>query len=286
MPRPVWSGTVSFGLVTIPVKMFNAVSRKSVSFNQLDGRTNARIKYKKVSADTGDEVPDDEIVKAYELSKDQYVKVDPDELEKFLPTASRAIELEDFVPLADIDPIFFDTPYYLAPDKAPKPYALLARAMEEAGRVGVGVFVMRNKQIIAAVRPVKGRLLLSTMVYSDEVVAPADINELDGVEDIVISEKEAAMAAQLVDSMAGEFDPDKYQDSYRLQVLDLIQRKAAGEELTMPDRPAAAPQVVDLMAALEASVRAAKEARGRHPTTHEVAEAPKIAKPARVRKSA
>lgn len=289
MPRPVWSGTVSFGLVTIPVKMFNAVSRKTVSFNQLDGRTNARIKYKKVSASDGSEVPEDQIVKGYEVSKDRYVIVDPDELERFMPTASRAIELSDFVPLGEIDPIFFDSPYYLAPDKAPKPYKLLAEAMEKSGRVGVGVFVMRNKQYIAAVRPVDGRLLLSTMVYADEVVEPKAIDELAGLDDVVLSDKEMAMAEQLVETMAGDFEPEKYRDSYRQQVLELIERKAAGEELSLPERTVAAPQVVDLMAALEASVKAAKAARARHPTANDesVAElAPVKAVKPRVRKSA
>lgn len=287
MPRPVWSGTVSFGLVTIPVKMYNAVSRKSVSFNQLDARTNARIKYKKVSADDGSEVPEDQIVKGYEISKDRYVIVDPDELEQFMPSASRAIELADFVPLDEIDPIFFDSPYYLAPDKAPKPYKLLADAMEKAGRVGVGIMVMRNKQYVAAVRPVDGRLLLSTMVYADEVVAPRSIEELAALDDVVLSDKEMAMAAQLVETMAGEFEPEKYRDSYRQQVLELIEQKASGAELTMPERVAAVPQVVDLMAALEASVKAAKEARARHPTANEeAAEAPLKAVKPRVRKSA
>ena len=172
MPRPVWSGTISFGLVTIPVKLFHAVSRKSVSFNQLDDRTMSRIKLKKVSAETGDEVPDEHIVKGYEVTKDRYVVVDPDELEPFIPSATKAIDLEEFVDLADIDPVFFDTPYIVAPDNATKPYVLLARAMEEAGKVAVGTFVMRSKQYVAALRAVDGRLMLSTMAFADEIVRP------------------------------------------------------------------------------------------------------------------
>ena len=272
MPRPVWSGTVSFGLVTIPVKMFNAVSRKSVSFNQLDSRSMARIKYKKVSADDGDEVPDENIVKGYEVAKGRYIVVDPDELEQFMPSATRALELDEFVDLAELDPILFDSPYYLAPDKAPKPYVLLAKAMEAAGKVGVGRLVMRNKQYIAAIRAVDGHLVMSTMVYEDEVVNPSSIDEMTDLEGVEVSDKELAMAGQLVESLAGTFDHDHYKDSYRLQVMDLIEKKAAGEELTMPERPSSSPAVIDLMAALEASVKAAKQARGRHPSTHEAEE--------------
>ena len=174
MPRPIWSGAISFGLVSIPVKLYNAVNRKSVSFNQLDSRDNQRIRYRKVNADTGDEVPDDLIVKGYEVTKGRYIIVDPDELEQFMPTVTRSIDLDEFVDLTEIDPLFYDSPYYLAPDKVTKPYALLARAMEEAGKVGVGRFVMRNKEYVAAVRPVDGRLVLSTMVHADEVVDPTE----------------------------------------------------------------------------------------------------------------
>jgi DNA end-binding protein Ku len=301
MPRPIWSGAISFGLVSIPVKMFNAVQRKSVSFNQLDSRDNQRIRYRKVNADTGEEVPDDLIVKGYEITKGHYVVVDPDDLEQFLPTATRSIDLDEFVDLADIDPLYYDSGYYLAPDKVVKPYALLARAMEEAGKVGVGRFVMRNKEYVAAVRPVDGRLVLSTMAHADEVVDPGAIDELEGLEDVEISPKELQMAEQLVASLAGEFNPEGFRDNYRDQVLELIEKRAAGEELQMPERPATAPQVVDLMAALEASVKAAKEARGRHPTANgtDAAKAPRkaVAKaatakataakaPARKRKSA
>ena len=266
MPRPVWSGTISFGLVSIPVKMFNAVSRKSVSFNQLDSRTKARIKYKKVSADDGEEVPEDLIVKGYEVTKGNYVLVDPDELEQFMPSATRALELDDFVPFDEIDPMLFDNAFYLAPDKVNKPYVVLARAMEKAGKVGVGRLVMRNKQYVVAIRPVDGNLIMSTMVYPDEVVKPSTIDELSELDGVEVSDRELAMAEQLVESLAGEFKHGEYRDSYREQVLELIEKKAAGETLEIVERPSAAPQVVDLMAALEASVKAAKQARGRHPS--------------------
>jgi DNA end-binding protein Ku len=282
MPRPVWNGTISFGLVSIPIKLFHAVSKKNVSFNQLDERDKSRIRYKKVSAATEEEVPDEHIVKGFEISKGNYVIVDPDELEPFLPTATRAIELEEFVDLHEIDPVYFDAPYYVAPDKQAKPYALLTKAMEEAGKVAIGRFVMRNKQYVAALRPVDGRLMMSTMVFADEVVDPANIDELDGLEDVDVSNREVQMAEQLVESLAAPFDPEKYHDTYREQVLDLIEKKAAGEAFEAPEQVAEAPKVVDLMAALEASVQAAKDARGRHPA----AQKPKVVRAKRSTKAA
>ncbi len=265
MPRPVWSGTISFGLVAIPIKLFHGVSKKSVSFNQLDDRTMSRIRLKKVSADTGEDVPDDHIVKGYELSKGRYVVVDPDDLEPFIPSATKSIDLEEFIDLDEIDPVYFDTPYIVAPDKTPKPYVLLARAMEEAGKVAIGRFVMRNKQYVAALRAQDGKLLMSTMVFADEVVKIGTIDELDGLDEIEVSSKEVKMAEALVESLSAAFDPEKYRDEYREQVLDLIERKAGGELFEAPAATAAPPKVVDLMAALEASVKAAKEARTRHP---------------------
>lgn len=265
MPRPIWSGAISFGLVSIPVKLYNAVSKKSVSFNQLDERTGSRIKLKKVSALDGSDVPDEHIVKAFEISKDRYIQVDPDELEPFIPAANKSIELEEFVDLDQIDPLYFDSPYYLAPDKVAKPYALLTRAMGSANKVGIARFTMRNKQYVAAIRAVDGHLVLSTMVFADEVVSPASIDELRDLESVELNKREMTMAEALVDSLSAEFEPAKYTDAYREQVLDLIQRKAGGEVFDAPAPAAATPQVVDLMAALEASVKAAKEARGRHP---------------------
>jgi DNA end-binding protein Ku len=256
MARPVWSGTISFGLVAIPVKLFHAVRRQSVSFNQLDERNMARIRYRKVNAETGEEVGDDHIVKGYEISKGRYVVVDPDELEPFMPVATRSVDLEEFVDLADIDPVYFDTAYHLAPDGPPKPYVLLARAMEASGKVAIGRFVMRNKQYTAAIRAEGGRLVMSTLAYADEVIDPSDIE---------VNDKEVAMAEALVASLAGDFEPEKYRDEYREEVMALIQMKADGEEFETPAVAAEKPKVVDIMAALEASVAAAKEARTRHP---------------------
>jgi DNA end-binding protein Ku len=267
MPRAIWSGAISFGLVNIPIKLYAAVSRKNVSFNQLDSRTGARIKHKKVSAVDGEEVPTEVIVKGYELASGTYVMVNDDELAALDPQASRTIDIEEFVDLADIDPLFYDSAYYVAPDKATvKPYALLTQAMEESGKVGIARFVMRSKQYLCAVRPKDGALVLSTMVYADEVNDPKEIGEIAELDDVKVTKKELDMARQLIASLSEDFDVDRFEDTYRNQVLDLIERKAAGEtELVAPPEPMSEDKVVDLMAALEASVKEAKAARKRHP---------------------
>ncbi len=276
MPRAIWSGAISFGLVSIPVKVYSAVSRKSVSFNQLDGRTGSRIKQKRVSALDGEEVPYDQIVKGYEVTKDSYIIVDEDELAALMPKASRTIDISDFVEQADIDPVFYESAYYLVPDElARKSYALLAAAMQESGRVAIATFVMRTKQYLAAIRPVDGRLMLSTMLYADELSEPDLLPGLEGLDDIAVTDAERAMASQLIESLASDFEPEKYEDTYRVAVMELLERKAAGD-LTVAEMPPAAADdsVVDLLAALEASVAAAKEARKRHPST----EAPRAEK--------
>ena len=268
MARPIWSGSVSFGLVNIPVKLFSAVSRKNVRFNQIEAATGGRIKQKRVSAVTGEEVAYDDIVKGYELANGEYVTVTPEELDALDPGAAKTIDLSEFVDLADIDPIFYDAQYYLAPSpETQKPYKLLVTAMEEAGKVGIARFVMRTKQYLAAIRPVDGKLMISTMVYADEIVAPTEVELFDGLDDIEVADSEVEMARQLISTLEADFAPEKHTDTYREAVLELIDKKAAGEETVVA---AAAEEevgsVVDLMAALEASVAAAKEARTRHPT--------------------
>lgn len=262
MPRAIWSGAISFGLVSVPVKLYSAVSRKTVRFNQLDSETNTRVRQKRVNAE-GEEVPYERIVKGYEISKDNYVIVDDDELASLAPKASRMIDITDFVDEAEIDPVFYDSAYYLAPEElARKSYALLARAMEESNRVAIASFVMRTKQYLVAIRPNDGRLMMSTMVYADELVDGDEVPGLDDLDEVEATEAELAMAGQLIDSLTADFEPERYQDSYRNQVLELIEAKAAGE-VTAIETPAAADDagVVDLLAALEASVNAAKEAR-------------------------
>lgn len=280
MPRPLWNGALSFGLVTIPVRLFNAVSRKSVSFNQIDKATGARVKYRKVSAADGRELADDDIVKGYEVSKGRYVVLEPGELDAFEAAASRTIDIEEFVDLDEIDPVFYDSAYYLAPDKiAAKPYALLVRALAESNRVALARMVRGGKQYVAAIRAADGHLVLSTMVFADEVVDPAELPEVADSRAIELSEKEVDLARQLIESLAGRFEPGRYRDAYREQVLELVQRKAAGEVDFEVATPApVATKVVDLMAALEASVREAREARARHPAAA-VPEAVTVAAP-------
>ncbi|MFT7599925.1 MAG: DNA end-binding protein Ku [Acidimicrobiales bacterium] len=271
MPRAIWSGAISFGLVSIPVNVYTAVSRKSVRFNQLDGRTGSRIKQKRVSALDGEDVPFDEIVKGYEVSKDSYVIVDEDELDALMPKASRTIDITDFVEQVDIDPVLYESAYYLVPDElARKSYALLTQAMEESGRVAIATFVMRTKQYLAAVRPVDGRLMLSTMLYPDELSDPLELPGFEELAQIEVTEAEKAMANQLIESLSADFEPGKYEDTYRAAVMEMLEKKASGE-LTVAELPAAADDdsVIDLLAALEASVAAAKQARKRHPASNE-----------------
>ena len=262
MPRAIWSGAISFGLVSVPVKLYTAVSRKSVRFNQIDAKTNSRVKQKRVNAE-GDEVSYEQIVKGYEISKDSYVIVTEDELAALSPKASRMIDITDFVLESQIDPVFYDAAYFLVPDElARKSYTLLSRAMEDSGRVAIATFVMRTKQYLVAIRPTDGRLMMSTMVYADELVSPEEIPGLEELDEIEVSNAEMAMAGQLIESLATDFEPDQYRDSYREQVLDLLEQKASGEIQSIEAAPAAEEAaVVDLLAALEASVNAAKEAR-------------------------
>jgi DNA end-binding protein Ku len=288
MPRAIWSGSISFGLVNIPIKLYAAVSRKTVHFNQLDSRTGARVKHKKVSAADGEEVPTEAIVKGYELASGEYVTVGDDELAALDPEASRSIDIEEFVDLAEIDPIFYDSAYLVAPDKATlKPYALLAQAMEESGKVAIARFVMRSKQYLCAVRPQGGKLLLSTMVYADELNDAGEIGELADLDGIEVSKKELDMANQLIASLTADFDPAQFEDTYRNQVLGLIERKAAGQtEVIAPPVAMEEDKVVDLMAALEASVKSAKAARQRHPAAGSDEEEPATPAKKRARKSA
>lgn len=267
MPRAIWSGSISFGLVNVPVKLFSAVSRKTVNFNQIDSKTGARIKMKRVSAADDREVGYDEIVKGYDLGGGQYVTVSDDEMAALDPEAVRTIDIEEFVDLAEIDPLFYDSGYYLVPDQTTaKAYKLLVTAMEESQKVGLARFVMRTKQYLAAVRPKDGRLILNTMVYADELVRPEEIGGFDALEKVQLNDRELAMAKQLIESLDAEFQPEKHRDTYRDAVLALIERKAAGETEAIVAAPApSADKVIDLMAALEASVKAAKEARSRHP---------------------
>ncbi|MDQ3978438.1 MAG: Ku protein [Actinomycetota bacterium] len=260
MPRPIWSGAISFGLVNVPVKLFSATSPKDVRFHQIDAKTNARVKQKRVSAATGEEVPYEDIVKGYELRPDTYVTITPEELETLEPKATKTIDIEDFVDLDQIDPIFFERPYYLVPDKGgAKAYALLRAAMQETNKVGIARVVLRTKQYLAAIRAKDDVLVLETMLFPDEVNPTEDL-DLPG-EEVDVSGREEKMARQLIDSLTTEFEPDKYHDEYREKVLALIEQKAAGQEIVVEEPTEEPTKVVDLMAALEASLAAVKKGR-------------------------
>jgi DNA end-binding protein Ku len=262
MARSIWTGAISFGLVTVPVKLYSAVNRKTVRFHQLNGKTGARIAQKRVDPSTGDEVAYEDIVKGFELTPDHYVVIEPGELEALEPKKTKTIEIEDFVELADIDPIFYDHPYYLAPGPGgAKPYRLLLEAMRETGRVAIARVVIRSKEQLVALRPMGDDVLgISTMLFSDEVVETDKIDELSAAAEVEATKRELDIAKQLVESLAGPFDPSKYHDTYREEVLDLIERKAAGEEIAVqPVSEEEDEPVPDLMAALKASLDAVRE---------------------------
>jgi DNA end-binding protein Ku len=265
MARSIWTGAISFGLVTVPVKLYSAVSRKNVRFHQLNGPTGMRIQQKRVDPSTGDEVAYDDIVKGFEIGPDRYVIIEPGELEALDPKKTRTIEIEDFVDLTDIDPIMYDHPYYLAPGAGgAKPYRLLLEAMRESGKVAIAKVVIRQKENLVAIRPMEGDVLgMATMIFADEVVDPERIDELDAAREVDVNDRELSIAKQLVESLSGEFEPDKYHDTYREDVLALIERKAAGEEIAVqPAREEEEEPVPDLMAALKASLDAVRERDG------------------------
>jgi DNA end-binding protein Ku len=256
----MWSGAISFGLVNVPVKLYSAVSRKTVRFHQLNAKTGHRIAQKRVDSVTGDEIAYEDIVKGYELTKERYVVITPDELEALDPERSRTIDIEDFVDLEDIDPVYYDHPYYLVPDKgATKAYGLLLNAMEESGKVAVARVVLRSKEQLVAIRPAPGNVLtMETMLFADEVVPPEELDDLPEAKDLKASQRELTMAQQLIDSLSSDFEPGKYRDEYREKVLELIERKAAGEEIAVQPEAPEPKKVPDLMAALEASLAAVK----------------------------
>jgi DNA end-binding protein Ku len=257
MARAIWSGAISFGLVNVPVKLYSATSPKTVRFHQLSSKTGARIRQKRVDPSTDEEVPYEEIVKGYEITPDRYVMIDPQELDALDPKATKTIDIVEFVDISEIDPIYYDHSYYLAPATGgAKPYRLLLEAMKESGKVGIGRVVLRSKQQLCALRPTGEALTLTTMLWGDEVLSPDRLDELDSVDEAEASDRELKMAEQLIESLSADWDPNEFQDEYRQQVLDLIERKAAGEEIAVQpqaEEPEAAP---DLMAALEASLAA------------------------------
>jgi DNA end-binding protein Ku len=286
MARSIWSGTISFGLVNVPVKAFAAVRDHDVHFHQLEKDSGARIRNRKVSEKSGKEVDADDIELGFEVSRGRYVSFDQDELKDLKPASTKAIEVTDFVALHEIDPIYYERTYWLVPDgeQSRKAYQLLMAAMEERQRVAIGTVVMRNKQYLTAIRPLEGALAMSTMRFADEVVPRA---EIEGMPRRAKPETKAlGMATQLLDSLAAEWDPGRYHDTYTEELRQRIEAKRKGKKtVDEPAPPERSAEVVDLMAALEASVEAAKGGRSRRPPAKKPAKKP-ARKPATRRKSA
>ena len=267
MARAIWSGSISFGLLNVPVKLYSAVARRGISLREIRESDGARIRHRRVAEGTEEEVPYEKIVKAFEISPDRYVPLSKDELASLDPQKTRAIEVQDFVDLDEIDPIYFDSPYYLGPaEGAERAYSLLARAMEGSGKVAIARFVFRNKEHLAAIRPSDGVLTLTTMRFADEVVPPSELDDVLPAEKPRVAKREVEMAEQLIDSLTRRFDPAAYRDEYREELLAMIERKAAGEEVMVaPSEEREPTKAPDLMTALEESIAAVQGKRDGKP---------------------
>lgn len=263
MARAIWSGTISFGLLNVPVRLYSAVARRNIALREIRESDSARIKHRRVAEGTDEEVPYENIVKAYELSPGQYVPLSKDEMAALAPEKTRAIDVQDFVDIEEIDPMYFDSPYYLGPSEgAEKAYSLLAAAMENSGKAAIARFVFRNKEHLAALRAADGVLTLTTMRFHDEVVPPSELEVLPDKQPKV-AKREREMAEQLIASLSTEFEPNQYRDEYREQLLSLIEQKAEGKEIVAPEAEAPkATKAPDLMAALEESIAAVKDKSG------------------------
>jgi DNA end-binding protein Ku len=257
--RPIWSGTISFGLVSVPVRMFPATESKELRFHFLDKKDLTPIAYEKVRRDNREPVDPDEIVRGFEVEKGRYVPLEEEDLDRLDIELTHSIDICDFVSLDEIDPVYFRKAYYLLPNQgAEKPYRLLVRALDETGKVAVAKVVIRNKQHLAAVRPYEGVLLLETMYYADEVRRPEVLDGDTGA--AKLQKAEVEMAKSLVENLSASFEPEKYDDTYRKELLDLIRAKAEGQPLPEPQEEEGG-EVVDLMQALRESVERTKKQR-------------------------
>jgi DNA end-binding protein Ku len=257
--RTIWKGSISFGLVNIPVKVVGAVSPKEIHFNLLHAKDGGRIRFKKVCSSDDKEVKQEDIVRGFEVGSGQYVTFTDEELKAIDPEASRTIDILDFVPLGDIDPAYFDKPYYLVPDKnAEKPYALFLQALEKAGRVGIAQLVMHDKEHLVALRSRDGVVLMETMHHADEMVPVSAV--IDEVPHREVDKRQLAMAEQLIKSLSADFVPERYKDGHRERVLEAVERKSAGHQVVVEPAARPAAKAIDLMAALEQSL---EKARGR-----------------------
>lgn len=280
MARPVWTGVLTFGLVALPVALYTAVEDRAVRFHQLERGTSDRVRNRRVNERTGEDVPYDDIVKGYEVAPGEYVVVEPDELEEMSPTRSRTIEIDRFVDLADIEPIFFDRTYYLGPSEEAhaKIYKLIMEALEHSGRAGIASFTMRGRTRVTAVLPQDGLLVLQTMHYAEEIRDPRD--EVKGLPTghTKISAAERKTAEQLIGMLAEDWDPQEYHDTYNEQVRDLVKEKAAGHEIVVRQAPQAeATNVVDLMDALRRSVDQVRAGRSKPEAKRRSAEQEELA---------
>ncbi|HEX3031340.1 MAG TPA: Ku protein [Bacillota bacterium] len=282
--RSMWKGAISFGLVNIPVKLYTATEKKDIKFNYLHSVCQTPVQYKKICPHCNREVPMEEIIRGYEYEKGKYVIIAEEDLENVPAVTTRAVEILDFVDLAEIDPLFYDKSYYLAPGEGgQKPYALLKRAMEDTGKIAIARVVIRSKQALAAIRVHEDALVLETMFFPDELRSAKYISELDFTADL--HDNELKMAVSLIENLAAPFQPEKYTDEYRAALQQVIQGKIAGEEVTIP-APAAGGKVVDLMEALRASIQLAKEEKSGHPGAAQGEEPPAAAGKAPKKKAA
>jgi DNA end-binding protein Ku len=254
MPRPIWSGTISFGLVSVPVRMYSATESKELKFHFLHKDDLSPIGYDKVRRDTGEHVDPDDIVRGFEIEKGRFVELTEEDLDRLDIELTHSIDICDFVDIEEIDPIYFRKAYYLLPqDGAEKPYRLLLRALEESGKVGIAKVVIRKKQHLAALRPWSGVILLETMYFADEIRKPESV-DAGGK----LRSAEVEMARSLVDNLSDSFDPEKYDDTYRKELLDLLREKAETGEISAPAEEPEEAEVVDLMSALRESVERTK----------------------------
>jgi DNA end-binding protein Ku len=270
MARAIWTGVITFGLVTVPVGLFSATQDHTVHFHQLQRGTSDRIRNRRVNQRTGEEVGTGDIVKGYELAEGEYVVVEPDELDEIAPGRSQTVDITDFVDLDDIQPVYFDRTYYVAPrgKEYLKVYQLLRTALAEANKAGVATFVMRNKQYLTALRAESDVLVLQTLHWADEVRDPVkELPELpSGRAD---RGKELDMALQLVDALSGPWEPGRYHDTYQEKVRDLVRAKAEGKEIALAEEPPTATNVVDLMDVLQGSLERARSGGKRPPASSE-----------------
>ncbi len=282
MARSIWSGSISFGLLNVPVKLYSAVARRGIALNEIRESDSSRVKHRKVAEGTDEEVSKEEIVKGYKLAEGRYVVLSNEEMEALRPEKSKSIDVQDFVEIEEIDPKYFASPYYLGPAAgAEKAYSLLAAALESSGKAAIARFVFRNKEHLAAIRAQDGVLTLTTMRFADEVVPSSELGDVFPESKGKVAKKEQQMAEALIESLSTKFDPTAYRDEYREELLSLIESKAEGKEIVTPE--AAEPEATkapDLMAALEESIAAVNQKRGARTDGKAPRKAPAKRKPA------